>query len=110
MLPADNTELPRQVDSGYAWLVAFTSLFLAAAGSGIYFLVAIAIVPRAAEFGVDVGSAAIPYGAAMLGMGVGGIVMGWYADRYGTFRPAVLAVLSVALGAFIVANTDHFGV
>ena len=98
----------RQVDSPYAWLVAFTSLFLAAAGSGIYFLVAVAIVPRAAELGVDVGSAAIPYGAAMLGMGVGGIVMGWYADRHGTFGPAILAVLSVALGAVIVSGTDRF--
>ncbi len=108
MAEPDSVRRKGQVDSPYAWAVAFASLFLAAAGSGTYFLVAIAIVPRAAELGVDVGSAAIPYGAAMLGMGIGGIAMGWYADRFGTFRPAVLAVLSLAAGAWIIARVESF--
>lgn len=83
-------------------------MLMAAIGSGIYFLVGVAIVPRAEDFGIEVRSAAIPYGAAMLGMGFGGIAMGWFADRRGPFWPALVGSTAIALGAFLVSRADSF--
>ena len=97
------------IDSPRAWVVAFASLFLAAAGSGIYFLVAVGLVPHAAELGVSVGSATAPYGAAMVGMGVGGIAIGWLAERLGSpFWPAVVGCLAVAVGCYGVSIAQRF--
>jgi len=101
--------LKSRVDSPYAWAIAFSALILTAAGSGALFLVGIAIVPRASEFGIDIASASLPYGLAMLGMGIGGIAMGWLADRVGPFWPAALGSLSIALGGYLVSRSEQFG-
>ena len=50
-----------KVDSTHAWVVAIVSLVLTAVASGIYYLVGIAIVPRADELGIPVRSASLPY-------------------------------------------------
>ena len=97
-----------KVDSVFAWIVAFTSLALATIGSGIFYLVGIAIVPQAAALGITVKSASLPYGAAMLGMGLGGIFMGWFSDMKGPFGPTLLGSLAIASGSYLISTTDDF--
>ena len=99
-----------KVDSTHAWVVAIVSLVLTAVASGIYYLVGIAIVPRADELGIPVRSASLPYGLAMLGMGVGGIAMGWFADRRGPFIPAVVGTLAIVVGSYWVSFTSDFNI
>jgi len=97
-----------QVDSPYAWVVAFASLALATIGSGIFYLVGVAIVPQAATLEITVKSASLPYGAAMLGMGLGGIFMGWFSDRKGPFGPTLLGTLAIVSGSYLISTTNHF--
>ena len=99
-----------RVDSAYAWVVAFSSLGLATIGSGIFYLVAIAIVPQVTELGISAESASLPYGAAMVGMGIGGILMGWVADKKGPFGPAILGSLSIAAGCYLISEIRDFNV
>ena len=99
-----------QVDSAYAWVIALSSLGLATIGSGIFYLVAIAIVPQVTELGISSESASLPYGAAMVGMGIGGILMGWVADKKGPFGPAIFGSLSIAAGCYLISEIRDFNV
>ena len=97
-----------KVDSVYAWITALASLLLATIGAGIFYLVGIAIVPYAQEWSISVEEASRPYGAAMLGMGFGGLLMGWLADRYGAFFPTFVGAISIGAGCFLVSLSDNF--
>ncbi len=92
-------------DSGFAWTVALASVLLASFGSGSYFLISIAMAPVAAEFGTGTGPLSIAYSMAMLGMGVGGIVAGAFADRHGVALPVATGVCGVAGGAYWVSHS-----
>ena len=50
-----------------------------------------------AEFGVARGDASLPYTLTMIGFGLGGILMGRLADRFGVMVPVMLG--AVGLGA-----------
>ena len=52
-------------------------------GSGAMYVIAVVLPPVQAEFGVARADASLPYTAMMLGFGLGGIVMGKLADRFG---------------------------
>src|SRR5512146_2883509 len=69
-------------------------------GSGMYSVV-VALPQLQAEFGVARGEASLPYTLTMVGFGLGGILMGRLADRFGVMVPALLG--SVALGVGFVA-------
>ena len=43
-----------------------------------------------ADFGVTRGDASLPYTLTMLGFGIGGILMGKLADRFGVMTPVIL--------------------
>ena len=86
-------------------MVAFASLLLATTGSGIFYPVGVAIVPNAMELGVDVASASLPYGAAMIGMGLGGIFMGWLSDKRGPFLPAAIGTVCISVGCYWISLT-----
>jgi MFS family permease len=69
-------------------------------GSGMYGM-AVALAPVQAEFGSDRGDASLPYTLTMLGFGIGGILMGRLADRFGVAVPVMLG--SFGLGAGFIA-------
>ena len=69
-------------------------------GSGMYGM-AVALAPVQAEFGSDRGGASLPYTLTMLGFGIGGILMGRLADRFGVAVPVMVG--SVGLGAGFIA-------
>lgn len=102
----DSRYAPSEPDSRYAWLVAATSLLLAATAGGALFLVSAVLVPRAAEFGYGRGAITLTYSAAMLGAGLGGIWMGRWLDRAGIFPPAVLGAGMIAVGAWAASLTS----
>jgi MFS family permease len=66
-------------------------------GIGMWSVV-VALPTVQADFGVDRGSASLPYTLTMVGFGFGGIVMGRLTDRYGVTRPLVGATCALAAG------------
>ena len=89
------------IESRYAWLRLAASLaFMTISGCGMYSIVVVLPAVQS-EFAVDRGAASLPYTLTMIGFGVGGVVMGRVADRFGVLIP--LAIGSMTLGAGFVA-------
>ena len=65
-------------------------------------------MPNALELDVDMASASLPYGAAMIGMGLGGILMGWLSDRHGPFLPATVGAICISVGCYWISLTESF--
>lgn len=92
------------VDSPYAWRLAFVSAFCIALGGGAIYLPVVALKEIAAEFG---DRRAVPSMAYMLGffcMGMGGVFMGWLADRTSPRIPLFIAGLSIFAGVFLATS------
>lgn len=89
------------VESPYAWWrLAVSLLLMTIGGSGMY-SVTVVLPAIQAEFGIDRGAASLPYTLTMVGFGLGGVLMGRMADRFGVVVP--VAVGGVALGAGFIA-------
>ena len=71
-------------------------------GSGVY-TVSVVLPRIQAEFGVARGDASLPYTAAMVGFGLGGIFMGRLADRFGVIVPVLIGAVGLG-GGFIAAG------
>jgi MFS family permease len=89
------------IESPYAWMrLAVSLLLMTIGGSGMYSVTV--VLPRIqAEFGVARGDASLPYTVTMIGFGLGGILMGRLADRFGVLVPVGLG--AVGLGAGYIA-------
>ncbi len=93
----------RAADSRYAWSRLLVVLALMTIGSGAMYVVAVVLPAVQAEFHVLRADASLPYTLLMVGFGLGGIMMGRLADRFGVM--AVVLIGAVGLGAgFIVAS------
>jgi MFS family permease len=90
-----------EIESPYAWLRLGVSLVLMTiGGSGMYAVTV--VLPRIqAEFGIARGDASLPYTFTMIGFGLGGVLMGRLADRFGVLVPVVIG--AVGLGAGFIA-------
>ena len=93
-------------ESAYAWLRLLVSLMLMTiGGSGMYGITV--VLPRIQqEFAVGRSDASFPYALTLIGFGIGGVLMGRLADRFGVMVPVLVG--GVALGAgFLVAGSAH---
>ena len=59
-----------------------------------------------AEFGVARADAAMPYSLLMIGFGIGGLIMGRLADRYGLMVPLLIGAAGLGAGLGL-AGTAH---
>jgi MFS family permease len=92
------------IDSGYAWRLAFLSMFCIMLGGGAIYLPVVGLKEIAAEFG---NRRAVPSMAYMLGffaMGVGGVFMGWLADRTSPRVPLLIAGVSILAGGWVATS------
>ena len=71
-------------------------------GAGMY-IVTVALPPIQAEFGVGRSDASLPYTLTMIGFGIGGILMGRLADRFGVRFPVLVGIFCLG-GGFIAAG------
>ncbi|HSW06614.1 MFS transporter [Aquabacterium sp.] len=92
---------PHLADSRYAWLRLMVTLALMTIGSAAMYVVAVVLPAVQAEFGVERADASLPYTLMMVGFGLGGIVMGRLADRFGVM--VVVLIGSLGLGSGFVA-------
>jgi len=92
-----------EAESGYAWLRLAASLALMTLGAAGMYIVTVALPPIQVEFGVDRSGASLPYTLTMIGFGLGGILMGRLADRFGVVVPVLIGTFCLGLG-FVAAG------
>jgi MFS family permease len=94
-------------ESPYAWLRLAAALALMTVGGvGMYAMV-VALPAVQAEFGVDRGAASLPYTMTMLGFGLGGILMGRLADRFGAIVPVLVGGGALGIGFIAAGYAGH---
>ena len=79
------------------WRLGLTLLIMTVGSSGMY-VVSVMLPAVQAEFGVARADASLPYTLLMLGFGIGGVLMGRLADRFGVMWPLLGGALSLGLG------------
>jgi len=94
------------LDSPYAWRLAFVSMLCIAVGTGGLYLPVVAMTQIAAEFGERRQVPSLAYTLAYVGTGLGGIGMGWLADRVGPRWPVAMAGAMIGLGTWGAARSD----
>ncbi len=93
------------IESPYAWARLCVSLLLMTiGGSGVY-TVSVVLPRIQSEFGIARGDASLPYTAAMIGFGLGGVFMGRLADRFGVMVPVLIGAAGLG-GGFIAAGAS----
>jgi MFS family permease len=98
--------LQPQPDSPYAAArLAATLLIMTIGASGMY-VVPVVLPAVQAEFGVARADASMPYSMLLIGFGIGGLLMGRLADRFGVMVPLLLGAASLGIG-FVVAGHAH---
>ncbi len=90
-------------ESPYAWARLIASLLLMTIGGSGMYAVTVVLPRLQQEFGVARADASLPYTLTLIGFGVGGVLMGKLADRFGVIAPVLLGTLGLSVG-FVVAG------
>jgi MFS family permease len=90
-------------DSRQAWARLVVALMLMTVGSSAMYVVAVVLPSVQAEFGVARADASLPYTLLMIGFGIGGMVMGRLADRFGIVVPLLIGAAGLGTG-FVAAG------
>jgi len=85
-------------DSRYAVMRLMITLALMTVGASGMYVVAVVLPAVQAEFGVARADASLPYTLLMIGFGIGGMLMGRLADRFGVMVPLLIGAASLGLG------------
>jgi MFS family permease len=96
-LPASFTA-PAAPDSAQAWVRLAAGLVVGTVACVGTWSVVVALPAIEAEFHLPRSGASLPYAAAMLGFGIGGLTMGRVADRFGMAAPIVAGGLCLLAG------------
>jgi MFS family permease len=86
------------IDSNTAWTRLAVALLLGTIGSVGMWSFVVALPAVQADFGIARGEASLPFTLTMFGFGIGGIVMGKLADRFGIVVPVLLGALVLGAG------------
>jgi MFS family permease len=95
-----------EIESRYAWLRLAAALALGTIGSIGMWSFVVALPAVQAAFGVARGDASLAFTLTMIGFGLGGIVMGRFADRRGIVWPATCGALALGAGYVLSARAD----
>ena len=90
----------------YAWMRLGVSLLLLTIGSGSMYIVVVVLPALQAELGITRADASLPYTMTMVGFGVGGLIMGRLADRFGVMLPLLIGAVSLGLGFTIASAVE----
>jgi len=86
------------IESPQAWLRLGLSLLLMTIGGCGMYSVAVVLPAIQSEFGLARGAASLPYTLTMIGFGIGGVLMGRLADRFGVMVPVALGACGLGVG------------
>jgi MFS family permease len=90
-------------DSPYAWTRLWITLVIITVGASGMYIVPVVLPAVQAEFGIARAAAATPYSLLMVGFGLGGVLMGRMADRFGIHWPLAIGAIGLGAGFFLAA-------
>lgn len=96
------------IETRRSWVIACTALGIISVAFGAPTIVVVALRPIAAHLG---NSRAIPsaaYSMAWLGMAVGGVGMGWIAERIGARYTVAFGAVMIALGLLLASGGSEW--
>jgi MFS family permease len=96
-----------QPESSYAWARLCASLALMTLGGVGMYGVSVALPLVQSEFGVGRSDASLAYTTTMIGFGLGGILMGRLADRFGVMVPVLVGGTCLGLGFIAAGNASN---
>lgn len=86
------------------------TLALMTVGACGMYVVAVVLPAVQAEFGVSRADASLPYTFLMIGFGIGGVLMGRLADRFGVMVPLLIGAAALGLGFALAAMAGNIWV
>jgi MFS family permease len=89
-----------------AWLMVGLCTVMVAMGFGVLFTMAVFLTPLAAEFGWPRADVSLAYAVATIGTGLGGILMGHFADRMPVRRIALAGAVVPAAALALLGRAD----
>src|SRR4051795_8574847 len=92
---------PTSVETRASWVIAWTALAIYTVSFGAPVITVVALKPIAAELGDARSVPALACSLAWFGAAVGGIPMGWMAERFGIRRVVMFGAAMVAAGLAI---------
>ena len=107
MSETDHT-MPGAAPSIYPVVRLVTSLVLVTMGGAAMYGIIVVLKPVSIEFGVGRGVASLPYFMFMIIGGIGGVVMGRLADRFGILVPALIGCVGLPAGMAGAAFAEEF--
>ena len=99
-----SSSMRARIDRHYALIVAAVSLLMLFVANGAMFLLIVAMKDMAASFGWPRSVPSTAYSLQFVGGGLGGIAMGWWLDRAGMGKPALLGAVTIGSGAVLVSQ------
>ena len=105
MLPHAAAPPNLQTDTPYAAGRLVVTLALMTIGACGMYIVPVTLPVVQAEFGIARADAALPYSMLMIGFGLGGLMMGRLADRYGVMVPLLIGAVGLSAGLALAATT-----
>jgi MFS family permease len=94
------------IETPYGWVILATSLFVITAAVASNYLVIVGIKPMAESMDWPRWVTSSAYATMALGSGVGGVIVGLWADKRGLGLPLTVAGVSLATGALLVSQIE----
>jgi MFS family permease len=92
------SRFPDSIESRSSWVAAAITTAILAISYGAPLLVVVGLKPITASLGTERSVVALAGALVWVGTGMGGIVMGWVADRIGVRSTVIFGALMAALG------------
>jgi MFS family permease len=92
------------IETAASWRIALASMLIISVGWGAPYLIAVALKPMAAELGAARSVPSLASSLCYIGIGVGGIFMGWLADRVGAMWTALFGSIMIGAGAMVASG------
>ena len=108
--PVHGAERPPLADSREAVIRLLVALAIMTIGAAGMYVVPVVLPAVQAEFGVARADASLPYTLLMIGFGVGGVLMGKMADRFGIMVPLLIGAVCLGLGFALAALSPNIWV
>jgi MFS family permease len=89
---------PRSIESRASWIAAGVTLAILSVAYGSTLLIVVGLRAMELDLGVSRSILALAGALTWIGTGLGGIVMGWLADRIGVRNSVLMGTVMVALG------------
>ncbi|HKX07038.1 MAG TPA: MFS transporter [Stellaceae bacterium] len=92
------------IETRLSWRIAVASMFIIAIGWGAPYLISVALKAMAADLGAVRSVPSFAASLCYVGIGLGGIFMGWWADRVGAMWTALLGSTMIGAGAIVASG------